>query len=564
MRIAGKFEVTQLLGRGGFGLVYEAVDVILERPVAVKTIRHDVFSSQGHFHDFKGRFHREARAAARLNHPSIVAIYEAGEHDGVLYLAMELVRGGSLRGILRARQSLPVEEALAFASQLLDALGYAHEHGVVHRDVKPENILVAPEGRLKIADFGLARTISDQAATLTQDGTVMGTPGYMAPEHLLSRPVDRRTDLFSASAVLYELIAGRRPFRGESLPDLLANILHAEPDPIDTPGVPDHVVAAIMRGLRKRPEERFSCGREMLAAMAPPALPRRPSAPARSRIGQRHGWGPPPDVGPVTLSGPLERVSAPAVILDVSRRRLSGLLVVETPEWCMGLDFEDGLLVGASGGPDDTCLGDVLVRLSLLAPTARDRLVGSQRGPGSSGPLGELSVRRGILTGPELLAALEEQRRARVEAVVCARRGGFRLHRGSHVPEWRSMAGESTTELVVGGLRRNAERRFELVGEFLTRFRGSVVEADAEAESMLHALRLGSRAQRWLRSLHGRRLEDACRGLPAGEGAFALYVLHLTGMVHLSPANRADEGNDGPRAQYYDDATDEPAALAGT
>ncbi|HEY1537309.1 MAG TPA: serine/threonine-protein kinase, partial [Polyangiaceae bacterium] len=209
----GKYEILQTLGSGAMGVVYLAYDAVIERKVAVKTIRKEILGQEASS-EVTARFRREAMAAGRLTHPGIVAVYDYGEDDSVAYIVMEYAPGQDL-GRYAASRNLSLSEISALMTQLLDALGFAHAAGVVHRDVKPGNILVGE--RLKITDFGIAR-VAD--SSLTQTGVAMGTPAYMAPELYMGVAIDYRVDLFAAGVVLYELLTKTLPFDGNSLEEL--------------------------------------------------------------------------------------------------------------------------------------------------------------------------------------------------------------------------------------------------------------------------------------------------------------------------------------------------------
>ena len=245
------FEILERLGAGAMGVVYRARDTLLGREVALKLIRGE---RAGDRHS-RGRFLRECRAAASINHPGIATVYEAGESDGELYLASELIRGESLQTRLSRGRMAPLEVA-ELGIQLGEALSAAHAQGVVHRDIKPANLMIQADGRLKILDFGLARLLGPEApgnetATRTRAGMVVGTPAYMSPEQATGSPVDPRTDVFSAGSVLYAATSGREPFLTSSVPETLRRILSEEPQPLESldPSIPLGLSRVIRKAL---------------------------------------------------------------------------------------------------------------------------------------------------------------------------------------------------------------------------------------------------------------------------------------------------------------------------
>jgi eukaryotic-like serine/threonine-protein kinase len=251
----GKYEIQSVLGKGAMGVVYKAFDPHIERIVAIKTVRKDLVDPDL-AEQFMARFKNEARAAGRLHHPNIVGVYEYGEDDKVAFIAMEYVDGTGLREYLNRKARFEFGQLVAIASQLLQALEFAHTRGVVHRDIKPANLILTAGGTLKVADFGIARI---DTTTLTMTGMVMGTPSYMSPEQCQGKDSDHRSDLFSAGVVLYELLTGERPFRGS--PEMIAyNICNEMPklpsqvSPLALPPAIDEVVAI---ALAKVPGERF-------------------------------------------------------------------------------------------------------------------------------------------------------------------------------------------------------------------------------------------------------------------------------------------------------------------
>ncbi|MCL4801700.1 MAG: serine/threonine protein kinase, partial [Burkholderiales bacterium] len=262
----GKYRITEVLGKGAMGIVYKAFDPDIQRTVAIKTIRKELIEDDDRAGMMMARFKNEARAAGRLAHPGIVAVYDYGEADDLAYIAMEFVQGASLRAYFNREARMEERDIVSLMAQLLDALQHAHEAGVWHRDIKPANIIIMTSGRLKVADFGIARIDS---SALTQTGAVMGSPGYMAPEQYKGEAVDWRADIFAAGVVLYQLLTGVRPFTGGP-EQLMYRVCYDDPPPPSAaaPGRDweryDPVVA---HAIAKRPEDRYRSAAELKDAI---------------------------------------------------------------------------------------------------------------------------------------------------------------------------------------------------------------------------------------------------------------------------------------------------------
>ncbi len=274
----GRYRILRPLGAGAMGVVYLAQDPQIERLLAIKTVRpaEGVLASSPQVAERHERLLREARTVGRLIHPNIVTLFDAGDQDGLLYLAFEYVDGPSLEQRLRAGEPVTTAEALRLARETAEGLAYAHARGVVHRDVKPANLLLAADGRIKISDFGIAKVVG-QATELTLTGTVVGSPHYLSPEQVRGEDLDGRSDLFSLGVVLYELLGGRRPFEGETLTTLVYQILHQEPPPIELrpelapeggTQVGANLAETLARLLAKDREQRFADGHQVAAALA--------------------------------------------------------------------------------------------------------------------------------------------------------------------------------------------------------------------------------------------------------------------------------------------------------
>ena len=251
----GRYRLTRRLGRGGMAEVFAAEDVRLGRTVAVKLLRSDLAEDPVS----KARFTREAQSVAGLNHHAVVAVYDSGEdvvgHGVVPYIVMEIVEGHTIRDLL----------ALIIVSGVLEALAYSHQHGIVHRDIKPANVIITETGAVKVMDFGIARALHGAQSTMTQTGMVMGTPQYLSPEQALGKAVDHRSDLYATGCLLYELLALRPPFTGET--PLSVVYQHVQDTPVPPSQVsnaaPPELDGLVMRALAKEPDDRFQTAEEM-------------------------------------------------------------------------------------------------------------------------------------------------------------------------------------------------------------------------------------------------------------------------------------------------------------
>ena len=260
----GKYDVVGVLGHGGMGVVYRCKDRHLGREVAIKTLTEGIKGDSG----MLARFYEEGRKTGSFRHPNIVTVYELGDDNGIPYIVMELVEGDPLDKLIGAEEQLPLVECLRIMADVCSALGYAHRQNVIHRDVKPANIFVQPDGRVKLLDFGIARLEerTDQGLNLTRPGRILGTVTYMAPEQLRDKPMDRRSDIFAAGVVLYQLVSGELPFSGDEIV-LMRRILNEPHSALSgkCKGCPPSLDAIVDRALAKSPEDRYSTADEMAA-----------------------------------------------------------------------------------------------------------------------------------------------------------------------------------------------------------------------------------------------------------------------------------------------------------
>jgi serine/threonine protein kinase len=260
LQTIGRYEIIGELGRGAMGVVYKAKDPTIGRTVALKTLRLDVHGLETA--EMVRRFQNEARAAGLLSHPNIVTIYDAGEQDGNFYIAMEFIEGTTLQEVLAERRILPAEEAIRLAREICKGLDYAHAYGIVHRDVKPANIMITPRGAVKIMDFGIAKS----GGSVTSTGQVLGTPNYMSPEQVKGRPLDGRSDIFSFGVILYEMLTGEKPFVGQNVTTIIYKIVNETPIPPRDLDVTIHpgLSAIVTQSLAKSPDDRYQSGADLV------------------------------------------------------------------------------------------------------------------------------------------------------------------------------------------------------------------------------------------------------------------------------------------------------------
>jgi len=251
----GRYRITGELGRGGMGIVYQGEDRLIGRKVAIKTLTEVT-------PELRERFYLEARSGI-LSHQNIVTVYELGEHEEIPFIAMEFIDGDSLEKILRAQKRVPLLEALSVVEQICAGLGYAHGHGVVHRDVKPANVLVRPDGRVTIVDFGIAR-LSDQTRQLTKTDTLLGTFHYISPERLKGEAIDGRADIWSVGVMLYEMLTGELPFKGRDV-SALYRVIHEPYVPLAEymQDLPKDLSRVLEKALAKQVDNRYATAEEM-------------------------------------------------------------------------------------------------------------------------------------------------------------------------------------------------------------------------------------------------------------------------------------------------------------
>src|SRR5919106_5689468 len=261
--LAGRYAVGELLGRGGMAEVYLATDRVLDRPVVVKILGSWLASDRS----FVERFRREALAAARISHPGLVAVYDAGTEDDVQYIVMERIPGETLADVLRREGPLPADRARGIAARVGEALAVAHAAGIVHRDVKPANVMITPDGGSKLMDLGIARGIEGES--ITRASSILGTAGYVSPEQARGEPVDHRSDIYSLGCVLYEMLTGRPPFDADNPVAVAYRHVHEAPLPPTSleASIPPALEAVVLRAMEKDPASRFPSVADMTTAL---------------------------------------------------------------------------------------------------------------------------------------------------------------------------------------------------------------------------------------------------------------------------------------------------------
>ncbi|MFV2119301.1 serine/threonine-protein kinase [Streptomyces sp. Act-28] len=369
--IAERYRLREPIGRGAMGEVWQAYDETLGRPVAVKlllTQESDPTAVQ--------RFRLEARTAGRLNHPGVVSVLDFGEHEGRLFLVMELVEGGSLARLLKERGPLPAEEAAGIAAQAAAGLAAAHQQGVVHRDIKPANLLVDADGSVKIGDFGIARFLDDPSAALTGTGQIVGTGLYLAPERALGKPASPASDVYALGCVLYQLLTGRPPFQADTSIAILHQHLDAPVEPPRRLGfaLPADFEEYLLRLLAKRPEDRPTA--HQIAGWFAGGSWRRSAAPLPSAV-------PPPPAQAPTAVGPAlppsgrprARVAPPSGAGGRKRARHGGLVVAAMGSAAFLVAMLAGLVLfspddgqATPSGPQSGSTGPVATPLGETAP----------------------------------------------------------------------------------------------------------------------------------------------------------------------------------------------------
>ncbi|HYU89458.1 MAG TPA: serine/threonine-protein kinase [Gemmatimonadales bacterium] len=455
-RRVGKFELHELIGEGAMGAVWKAYDSVIRRYVALKLL-----SRAGRATDAQERFMREARAAGALQHPNIVTIYDLGDSDEQLFIAMELVDGRDLSSLIALSEPLALERKLDIVIEVLQGLSYAHERGVIHRDVKPSNVRIASDGSVKIMDFGIARL---QSADVTGSGAIVGTPTYMAPEQITNGAITPATDIFAVGCLLYELLAYRKPFEGETVHGVLYQVLTTDPKPLRTmaTSIPAALERVVGKALNKVPEERYETARQMQSALFSIRAALSGATDTTERLSLK--WTPIPSaVLRLVTHAPIKWRAAALTALMVTALVL--LYVSRSPS-PFAAPFPDAELTGATLDqlltyPVPAPLNPALVaqRDSALAARERARRAGAMKNNVPSLILAETVVQnaeRGLRTGDlaraasGYLSAIPQYAKAQAEAEALRREAEQAIARATpvvHALATRPEAGRAATSL---------------------------------------------------------------------------------------------------------------------
>jgi predicted Ser/Thr protein kinase len=432
--LAGRYEVGSQIGQGGMATIYLGTDRLLRRTVAVKILAQRFARDQR----FVTRFRREAKAAAGLNHPNVVSVYDTGSEEGIHWIVMEHVEGDTLEEVLREGGGLAIRRALEIADALCRALAIAHAAGLIHRDVKPANVMIDAKGRVKVMDFGIARAIAD-ATTLTGTGSVLGTASYLSPEQARGDPVDARSDVYSLGCVLYEMVAGRPPFIADTPVALAYKHVHEEPVPPSfiNRALPAGLEAVVMKAIAKAPSDRHASAEAMGEAVTGVA---REQSVRVEAVGEDADPSPrdtvplPEAGGPAHRSG---RMWTPARAIALVLLAVTGFLGTRAVLGPAGVAIPDVKLL-----PRDRAVGRLQAAgfAATVVTVARNDvgggLVASQRPPPGDIEQPGSTVRIWVSTGPRLVTVPELVGQEIVDAQASAAEVGLTLERSAELPSF--------------------------------------------------------------------------------------------------------------------------------
>lgn len=405
-----RYQLSERLGTGSYGAVYRARDTMLARDVAIKQVRFDLFPTTAQVEEVKRRAQREAKMAAKLRHPGIVAVHDIVHTDESTLIIMEYVNGETLETKLKKSGRLGLEETLAIIGQTADALDHAHAQGVVHRDIKPANLMIDDAGGVKIADFGIAKAqgASEMTSNITATGNVLGTPYYMSPEQARGEDeLDGRSDLFSLGCVAYECLAGRKPFRGKSVIDVLLNVVNHEPAELDVRALELHpdIEPVLTKALAKSSDARYQTARELVESLRAVPEPTT-SATASTPVVTKRDPGASFNYD-LSCQGSLSETTIAEIIRDIQTAGKTGILHLQRNELSKRLYFLDGSIVFANSDLESDRLGQMLIDDGIIDAPIYERAAAAMKR--SRQRLGRTLVALGQIEEERLDAIVSEQ-----------------------------------------------------------------------------------------------------------------------------------------------------------
>lgn len=453
-----RYELVERLGSGAYGVVYHALDTMLDRDVAIKQVRLDKFQNTDQAEQMKRRAQREAKMAAKLRHPNIVAIHDIVHSDNSTLIIMEFVDGDNLEIKLQQRQHLSLEETLALVAQTAGALDHAHAQGVVHRDIKPANLMIDGNGQVKITDFGIAKSQggTEMTSNITATGTVLGTPYYMSPEQARGEALlDGRSDLFSLGCVAYECLAGRRPFLGKSVVEVLLQIVNGEPGEIDYDALllnPD-LETVLSRALSKRAATRYPSAGELVEALrsVPTVENRRDSVTMPVVTSREPGASTSFDIN---LQGSLGDKGLAEILHDIRNEKRAGILHLQRGDISKRLYFLNGTIVFANSDLESDRLGQVLIDGGILDEETYECAARTMKK--TRRRLGETLVALGNLDEAKMDVVINDQIQRIIYSVFGWESGHYGFETIAKPVEDDIIVELSTDEIILDGVRRIA------------------------------------------------------------------------------------------------------------
>ncbi len=453
-----RYELVARLGSGAYGVVFRALDTMLDRDVAIKQVRLDKFQNSDQAEEMKRRTQREAKMAAKLRHPNIVAVYDIVHTDNSTLIIMEFVDGDNLESKLRKRHRLGLEETLELVAQTAGALDHAHAQGVVHRDIKPANLMIDPNGQVKITDFGIAKSHAgtEMTSNITATGTVLGTPYYMSPEQARGETsLDGRSDIFSLGCVTHECLAGQKPFSGKGVVEVLLQIVNAEPAEIDYDALELHPIVETVLGkaLSKQTATRYQSGAELVEALrtVPAAEYRGDDFTSPVVTSRERGASTSFDIN---LQGSLEDKGLAEVLHDIHDAKGTGILHLQRDDISKRLYFLDGALVFANSDLESDRLGQFLIDGGILDKETYERATRMMKK--TRRRLGKTLVALGNLDEAKMDALVNNQIQHIIYSVFSWESGHYGFETIAKPVEDDIVVELSTDEIILEGVRRVA------------------------------------------------------------------------------------------------------------